>query len=774
MNAFILTRSWRDGRAGLELGYWAWSPSGPVKIVVNRERAVCFVDQAAAAANADLPKPDQTRDVQLKALDGHPVAACYFSRQADLVRYRDSARIHGVDVYESDIKPADRFLMERFVTGGCCIEGEAKTLAGYVQYSNPKLKPAQVSMDLKIVSIDIETADFDGPLYSVAVSSKTSECVFMVDESKAHPESQDGVLDGGATLVLAADERSVLTAFYDWLEREDPDVIVGWNVIGFDLDFIEKRSRQLGIAFNVGRGSERATILNPQGRGDTFVARVPGRVVLDGIDTLRAAFYNFEDFSLEAVANELLGRGKLIQSEVDKVQEIRRLYRDDKIALGAYNLEDCRLVREIFSATSLIDFAVARSRLTGLALGRLGGAVAAFDFLYLPKLHRRGFVARDISPGESAVVSPGGYVLDSKPGLYDNILLLDFKSLYPSIIRTFRIDPLGLAQPGDDPVPGFLGASFAREGAILPDIIDALWVERDRAKADRNAPLSQAIKIIMNSFYGVLGSSGCRFHEARLASSITRRGHEIIQRSRAEIERLGLSVIYGDTDSLFLHLDGEFDVDTARQRGIELAAYLNDWWNDAIQREFRLDSFLEVEFETHFVKFVMPTIRGTERGSKKRYAGLTQDDDGQSKLIFRGLETVRTDWTPLARRFQRELYRRVFLGESFDDYVTQTLTDLEAGRVDAELVYRKRLRRGVHEYTTNVPPHVQAARKLERPGRWISYVMSQSGPHPVDLGATELDYDHYRERQLEPVADGILHFLGTSFDKIAGDQISLF
>jgi len=496
--------------------------------------------------------------------------------------------------------------------------------------------------------------------------------------------------------------------------------------------------------------------------------------VLDGIDTMRAAFWNFEDFSLEAVANELLGRGKLIQPAADKVAEIKRLYRESPYELCAYNLEDCRLVREIFDHARLIDFAVQKSVMTGLALGRLGGSVAAFDFLYLPRLHRKGFVAPDNLRSTNPTASPGGYVMDSKPGLYDNVLLLDFKSLYPSIIRTFRIDPLGLAQPGTDPVPGFNEATFARGESILPELIETLWSERDRAKRESNGPLSQAIKIIMNSFYGVLGSDGCRFFDPRLASSITRRGHEIIQTSREVIEEEhDLQVIYGDTDSVFVHLGDSVTRDEAWARGRELANTLNTWWTARVKDQFGLDSELEIEFETLFVKFVMPTTRGSEKGSKKRYAGVVEKD-GQPELVFKGLETVRTDWTPLARRFQRELYRRVFADEPFEEFVRETVLALDEGELDDELVYRKRLRRKVDDYTTNVPPHVQAARKLEKPGRWVSYVITPNGPDPVELAPASPDYDHYRERQLKPVADGILHFLGTSFDDIASNQISMF
>ena len=412
---------------------------------------------------------------------------------------------------------------------------------------------------------------------------------------------------------------------------------------------------------------------------------------------------------------------------------------------------------------------VERSRITGLALGRTGGSVAAFDHLYLPRLHRRGRVAPDVGAGGAgAGESPGGHVLDSRPGLYRDIALLDFKSLYPSIIRTFRIDPLGLAEPGEDPVPGFAGGTFAREHGILPDLIASLWERREEAKRTGDQPLQQAVKILMNSFYGVLGARGCRFFDPRLASSITMRGHEIIRRSRERIEADGFEVIYGDTDSLFVRLGPG---DDPRETAAGLAARLNCWWRATLAREHRLDSFLEVEFETLFERFLMPTLRGAVKGTKKRYAGLVRSSDGAPEIVFKGLETVRTDWTPLARRFQRELYRKVFLDEPYEDYVRSTNDALLAGRLDAELVYRKRMRRPIDAYTRNVPPHVQAARRQANPGSWVSYVVTAKGPLPVEALESRPDYEHYRERQLAPAADGILHFLGTSFETLTTAQL---
>lgn len=160
-----------------------------------------------------------------------------------------------------------------------------------------------------------------------------------------------------------------------------------------------------------------------------------------------------------------------------------------------------------------MPFLLERATVNGLAADRHGGSVAAFSHLYFPRMHRRA-----MSPPTSVTYrrrpSPGGYVMDSRPGLYDSVLVLDYKSLYPSIIRTFLIDPVGLvegmAQPDDlHSTEGFLGARFSREKHCLPEIVGNIWHGRDEAKRHGNKPLSQALKIIMNAFYGVLGTSAC-------------------------------------------------------------------------------------------------------------------------------------------------------------------------------------------------------------------------------------------------------------------------
>ena len=454
------------------------------------------------------------------------------------------------------------------------------------------------------------------------------------------------------------------------------------------------------------------------------------------------------------------------------------MYRDDPSALAAYNLEDARLALEIFQKAELVEFTVARAKLTGLPLDRQGGSVAAFDYLYLPRLHRRGFVAPDVGTN-APVASPGGHVLESVPGLFTHVASFDFRSLYPSIIRTFQIDPMGLWFPGADPVTGFEGAKFARTGAILPEIISHLHDERTRARETGNETLSRAIKILMNSFYGVLGTPGCRFFDPRLASSITLRGREIIERSQAFLEERGLQVIYGDTDSLFVRLDPKLDEAAAQQEGLRLAESLNAFWSAQVQREHGLTSFLELRFDALFLKFLMPTMRGSEKGSKKRYAGTVRAKDGSTQLLIRGLEAIRTDWTPLAREAQRELLNRVFAGKPWEDWLLALREQLVSGRLDDQLVYRKRLRRGMNDYAS-VPPHVKAARLLEAeasddtPASEVEYVITTKGPEPLSVRTAPIDYTHYLDKQLAPAVDVVLGLLGTSFERIAGPQLSLF
>jgi len=833
---FLLTRQWDDAltssRFGsirqLQLKLWLLTEQGPLKVVVSEQTGVFFLPQdqladAEAILDRQLGKsaghPSVTpvwfaKPLSLRDFEYQSVVGLYFREQRTLYRARDALAKKGLTPLEADVQPTDRFLMERFITGPVEVTGTIEQVNGIAHMRDAQLKPVHFMPSFSVVSLDIETSMSGDHLYSIGVVLRHTQqdvdeqWVFMIDESGLLQTPEDQPY-----LEYVSGEKALMRRFLDWFHDCDPDIIIGWNVINFDLRFLQRKADSLGMRLHLGRASERIDWRQSRNEDDHYTLVVPGRLVMDGIDTLKSATYNFESFSLDFVGQELLGRGKLTDDVDHRGETITEQFTNDKPALAAYNLEDCQLVWDIFVHTQLIDFGVERARLTGLAMDRFGGSVAAFDNRYLPRMHRRGFVAPMLVDDPIGVGSPGGYVMDSIPGMYEHVLVLDFKSLYPSIIQTFKIDPLAritgfeheLKESGieraphwnreetqdvdrKDLVPGFNGAVFQKEGALLPDIIGELWSARDEAKRQKNSAMSQAIKIIMNSFYGVLGTPGCRFFDYRLPSSITLRGHQILTRSRELIESRGHQVIYGDTDSVFVRLN-QSEVDDADQMddlGRGLAAYLNEWWRDWLQENYQISSALEIEYETHYNRFVMPTIRGSDAGSKKRYAGLIKTVEGDSELVFKGLEAVRTDWTLAARNFQKELYRRIFMDEPFESYLMETVAAIRNGDLDQQLVYRKRLRRRLDDYVRNVPPHVQAARKADEwleseglpvryaRGGWVQYVLTVNGPEPLENVSSPLDYDLYIERQIEPIADGILQFLDSSFQDVTDQQLGLF
>lgn len=769
-----LTRRQRDHQGRLQLSYWLRTAEGAEEVVIEGESAVAFLRAAdrerAAGLLTDL-RGCSLRPLALYTLSHEPACGLYADNLADWHEALNRLQQAGIGLMEEDIRPVDRYLIERGIFAG------ARVIHRHGKFA---LVRDPFIPNLRLLSLDIETTLRADRILSIALQCGEQEMVLF-----------NGPIPPAEGIIPCAGERALLLALMQQVRQMDPDLLIGWNVIGFDLRVLEQRAQALGVRLCLGRDDQPLRV-EPSQTGRWF-ARLNGRVVLDGIDTLKGATWQFERYSLEFVARELLGRGKLIHDPDDRGEEIQRLYREEPDALARYNLEDCRLVTEIFARAELVPYLLERARLTGLTLDKVGGSSQAFDNLYLPRLHRAGFVAPEYASGQGDLQVPGGFVMDSQPGLYRHVLVLDFKSLYPSIIRSFQIDPLGLAlgTRGDAPpealVPGFHHAIFDRRHALLPGIIERLWRARDAAKREGNSALSQAIKIQMNACYGVLGSRVCRFFDQRLSGSITLRGHQILQQTAEHIEATwGHRVIYGDTDSVFVWLGDDWPDRDTHAYGERLADALNHWWREQLRRRFDIDSALELQYEAHYSRFLMPRMRHSEKGSKKRYAGLKRQTDGSETLVFRGLESVRTDWTPLARGFQQQLYERIFHDRPWRDWLQQQVQAVFASECDADLVYRRRIRQPLDAYTRNRPPHARAAQQLEderrqqglppayRVGDSIAYVITVNGPEPVELLRSPIDYQHYVDKQLLPVADSILPFIGESFAHLVAPQIDLF
>ena len=734
----------------------------------DRERPHFWVRADDAERAAGFGAHIVERDPKRRTLDGRPVVRVEIDTPQQAPPLRDRLLAEGIECFEADVRFAYRYLIDRGIRGTLAIDGKERPGNGVdVVFENPLVEPAEWTPELSVLSLDIETDPRARTLYSIGLSGCGANEVLIY--------RPDG--DAPANATAHRSERELLRAFVHRVRELDPDILTGWNVVGFDLAVLSRIAGGCGVRMTLGRGIEPLRVRQAGTVRGGSQAFVPGRVVLDGIDLLRGAFIKMESYALNAVAHTVLGRGKLITG-ADRADEITRRWRDDPSALADYNLVDAQLVLQILDALRLLPLTVERSALTGMPPDRVSASVASFDFLYLSELSKRGRVAPLVRNRDELEEQSGGHVLTPQTGLHRNVLLFDFQSLYPSIMRTFNIDPLALieADGEDDPIEAPNGATFSRSAGILPGLLDELAPRRAAAKKAGDDVKSQAIKILMNSFYGVLGTSACRFAFPGLANAITGFGREILLWSKARFETLGYHVLYGDTDSLFVASSTD-DPAQAADRGKELARRLNDELAAHVREHWRVESRLCLEFERLYLKFLLPVVKHKGGGgARKRYAGLVQTPTGD-EVVLTGLEAVRRDWTALARRAQRDLFERLFHDRDVTAYLRTLVAELRGGAFDEELVYRKALRRRLDSYTATTPPHVAAERKLTGPApRIVRYYITLNGPEPASQRESAIDYEHYVQKQVRGVADPVLGILGLDFDRVIGDdtQLTLF
>jgi DNA polymerase-2 len=774
MRGFILQASYRvvsgsGGRRFPVVHLFGRLEDGGTFLVRDGRQQPQFYIPTAAAERARLLGAPTPEPVDKRSFSGAPVSRIQMQTPSDVPGLRDRLHAGGVDTFEADVRFATRYLIERGIKGGCEIEGTAIP-GGTVTWvlDDPVLRPADVKIEPRVLSFDIETDGKSERLLAISLYAPGVDEVLIVDGAgRAMPEHA----------IRCENESAALDAFCARVAQIDPDVLTGWNVIDFDLTVLEKFATRLRHPFRLGRDTGAMRLRKAEGYFGSGQASIPGRLVLDGIDLLRGAFVRMDDYSLDAVARKVLGEGKAVVGEVrDRIGEIIHNYKHDLPAFALYARTDARLAYEILQRLNLVQLAFARSQLAGMTPDRVAASIASFDFLYLTELERKGVVAPTVRADDSRVYAAqqGGHVLEPRTGLHSNVWVFDFKSLYPSIIRTFNIDPLSYvaaaAVDEKDSLIEVPGGAFRREPAILPRMLDELFPRREAAKKAGDDVASNAIKILMNSFYGVLGTPACRFYNPALANSITGTGREMLLWSKRWFEAAGFDVLYGDTDSLFVHSRAD-DPDTAHEQARQLVVALNKELVRYIGERWQVQSRMELEFEKLYLKLFLPRARHSTRGASKRYAGLLHGAADADNVEFVGMEVVRRDWTDLAKQVQRQLYQRLFTGQRVDTYLTDVVQQVRRGTLDDALVYRKNLRKSTDDYTTTTPPHVVAARKsTQPPERLIRYVMTTAGAEPLDNVQHPLDREHYIDKQIKPVAEPVLITLGLDFERVIGDS----
>ncbi len=759
MKGFIVYSTYRIIEGEVHIHLFGKLENGESFLTINKFKPYFFIKESDLTKAQKFGGFDDEKS-DFKNFAGDDMAKIIMTLPGNIKPFREKLETNKIKTFEADIRFVVRFLIDKGIKGSLDIEGEHKK-GEYVDriYEEPALKPAEFVPDLKILSIDIETDFKTSKILCMSLYTDKFKKVILISDKQFE------------NTISVKTEKDLLEEFKKFVKVIDPDIITGWNVIEFDFSVLRDRFRAYKIPMILGRTDWDCRLNIQQSFFMTSRAEFPGRMVLDGITLLKDAFIRLDDYKLNTAASTFLGKEKLIQGE-GRHEEILELYKKDQQKLIDYNLLDSKLVYDILKKTEVVKLSIKRSLLTGMNLDRVGASIASLDFVYLSEAKKHKLVSTTSGYVEREERIKGGFVMESKPGIYDYILVLDFKSLYPSIIRTFNIDPYAFVPKKDvknfkkkDLVMAPNGAAFKNNEGLLPEVIERLWAQRDHAKKNKDKLASQAIKILMNSFFGVLANPMCRFYNLDMANAITHFGQHLIKLTTTKVEEQGYDVIYGDTDSIFVKSNAKSETEAAKI-GEKLQNSINVFYNKHIKDEYNRKSFLELEFEKTYLKFIMPKIRGSETGAKKRYAGVL-NKKGREEIDIVGMEFVRRDWTDLAKKFQIELLDKIFKDEDVKPYVKKLVEDVKKGKYDKMLVYRKALRKDVDEYVKTTPPHVKAARMLDRiEGTLIEYYITIDGPQPIQKLKSKIDYDHYIDKQIKPIADSMLSFQKLSFADI--------
>jgi DNA polymerase-2 len=377
--------------------------------------------------------------VGLKSFSVEKVVKVVCENFAELGKVRHDIHKKEIDTFEADLNPSQRFMIDEDIYTSIEIAGDYDDSEERVDrvYRNPEIKPADFRKELKIVSVDIEVGE-DGSLLCIGIFSKGYKKTFYVSEKEL------GLKD----VISCSSEEDCLEKFKEELIDFDPDIITGWNVIDFDFAYLKDLFDKYGVRFDLGRTNEACRLRIEGNFFKKSSLKIPGRLVMDGLDFVKDPYIrdsptmkskNFESFTLEDVSQEMIGKGKLLKGK-DRGKDIWEYYKTSPEKLVEYNLLDCQLVYEILEGAKLIDLAVERAELTGMSIDRVGSSIASFDSLYIREARKRGIVSPTARFATKEKGIRGGFVMSSVPGIYENVLVLDFKSLYPSIIKTFNID----------------------------------------------------------------------------------------------------------------------------------------------------------------------------------------------------------------------------------------------------------------------------------------------------------------------------------------------
>ncbi|GAB6148223.1 DNA-directed DNA polymerase [Stetteria hydrogenophila] len=671
------------------------------------------------------------------------------------------ANLPGVrEVLEADIRFAMRFLIDKNIyplrwyraaveevsAPGYYVD-KAFTVKGEIEEAEEAVMRDPLE-GLRIMAFDIEA-------YNPQRSPDPRRDPVILIGYKVHP--------GGEAVILEADGRSdkrLIARFVEAVRKTDPDIIVGYNQNRFDWPYLMERAKIHALRLEVGR--RRGATPQPSVYGHISV---PGRLNVDLYD-FADEMHEVKVKSLEEVA-EYLGVKRKSERVILEWWQIAEYWDDEKKRpiLKQYTADDVDSTMGL--AHRFLPFGAQLSQVSGLPLDQVMAASVGFRLEW--RLIREAFKAGELVPNRverREEKYTGAIVLKPKVGVHENIAVLDFASMYPNIMIKYNVGPDTLVRPGEpyDPeevnVAPEVGHKFRKSPpGFFRRVLERFlgWrraIKEEMKKYPKDSPeyrlldeRQKAIKVLANASYGYMGWPAARWYCRECAEAVTAWGRSLITTSIKMAKEMGLDVIYGDTDSLFV---------TYKPGVVEKLI-------ERIEKELGFEVKLEKVYRKVFF---------TE--AKKRYVGLTQD----GKIDVVGFEAVRGDWSELAKETQLKVAELVLRTGGVDEavkYVRRVIEDLKAGRVPIEkLVIWKTLTKRPEEYEAEAP-HAVAARIMESmgikvaPGAKIGYVIvkgagnvSRRARPYFTVKPSEVDVNYYIEKQVIPAALRILGYFGVT------------
>ncbi len=723
-----------------------------------------------------------------RTLLGRPVESIKVSlNNASYVPKLSNAMAHLGDAYENDIPFAKRYSIDKSITPLTMHRIKASRGSdGRLILESIEPTGSKEIMPLSVMCFDIE-------VYSPGTGMPKAEKnpIIMISYSfKSKDKKKAGVITFKPIALpfveSMSDEKAMIRRFMEILGELQPDIVTGYNSSGFDVKYFIERCSSLNMTFSMSR-FEGDTKL--ESHGMVTRVKVAGRVHVDMYTVIKfisivgasESILKLNSKTLQNVYEAISGDTKKVMVDKPNIWKMWDGGKEELEALATYNLDDSYALEKVYETFIPIMIELARltyDPLTDVCVSTTGQLV---EFMMMHSSTHNGELIPnkpDDRENRERLRNPieGAYVKTPEPGIYNNLVMYDFRGLYPSIIISYNIDPSTVVKEGTDVYDSPDGTKFEKSRpGIMPALLKMMMDQRvDVKKAYKKDPSnillgsrSMALKIVSNSFYGYLGYARSRWYSRACAASVTAFGRQYIKMCMDSADASGMRVIYGDTDSVVALL-GDRTKEDARN-------FMKDF-------NSKLPKSMDLELEDFYNRGVFVGTKGGEgKGAKKKYALISES----GRIKIRGFELVRRDWSRVSRDAQRMVLETILKEgdpKKASDIVKETIRRLRAGEVPlSDVVVSTQLRKSIEGYDIK-SPEVSAAKKAVQSGfktkdevenNIIGYIITKHGntiSDKAELEGMAKDYDpeYYINHQVIPATMKILKELGFDEEELKG------